>query len=110
MFVEVNGREWSTEEAFLKYKENIRKYMPISLALENYSACNNDDTIYSDEAFKVLIYYRANKSTMTEQELLTTTSLIVDKFNELLDKIGREKFTFYDDGDVNFNWKQNMED
>ena len=104
MYKEYNGREWSSEEKYLEHKANVRKYFRITLALEDYSDCCGDDSIYKDEAFVLLKEYRATKDKLTEDELLEKTKIIVEKFNKLLDIVGREKFTFYDDDDINFNW------
>lgn len=104
MFKEFNGREWSTEELYLENQKNIKEYMSIFMALENYAACSGDETIYADDAYATLKEYKQNKETMNENDLLKTTKHIVEKFKKLLDKIGRDKFTFYDDNTVNFNW------
>ena len=105
MYTEFNGRVWSSEENYLKFQNNVRLYMSRSMAIENYEDCTGDNSIDDDEAFKLLYQYRKEKDTMSEQELLNTTSLIIQKFNDLLNKIGKDKFTFYDDGDVNYIWK-----
>ena len=104
MFTEYNGRVWSSEENYLKFQNNVRLYMSRSMAIENYSDCTGDTRVDDDEAFKLLYQYRKDKDTMSEQELLDTTALIIQKFNYLLNKIGKEKFTFYDDDTLSFNW------
>ena len=105
MYTEFNGRVWSSEEKYLEFQLNVRKNLKASLALENYADCEGKDEIYDDEAFYLYDKYIENKKEMNEQELLELTSLIVKKFNELFEKIGKEKFIFYDDGDVNYIWK-----
>ena len=107
MYTEFNGRVWSTEQSYLKFQSNISKNLKSALALENYADCNGDDEIYKDEAFVLLKEYRSKQKEMTEQQLLETTELIGKKFDELFSKIGREKFVFYEDGDVNFIWENN---
>jgi len=107
MYTELNGRVWSTEENYLKNKSNDRKILKASLALENYADCNNRNNIYNDECFVMLNEYYKNKPNMSEQQLLETTSLLVEKFDLLFNKIGRDNFIFYDDGDINFIWKKN---
>lgn len=104
MFTDSDGKIWSNEENYLKYKLNVRRNLKASLAIENYANCNKLDDIYNDDAFTLLKEYRSNKLEMNEQELLEITFNIFKKFNLLFDKIGREKFIFYDDGDVNYIW------
>ncbi|MFQ6752333.1 MAG: hypothetical protein ACLRFL_02050 [Clostridia bacterium] len=77
-----------------------------SLALEDYADCNNSDWIYKDIAFQRLKEYRQNKDKMTEEELLSTTAEIVENFEKLFEKIGKENFVFHDDGDVEYIWPE----
>ena len=111
MYTEFNGRVWSSEEKYLEFKINVRKYFKASLALEDYADCESKDEIYNDKAFLLLNEYRKNEKNMNEQELLISTTKIVESFDKLFEKIGKEKFIFYDDGDVNYIWvNKNKED
>jgi len=104
MYTEFNGRVWSSEESYLKFQANIRKNLKCALALENYADNNGDDEIYKEESFVLLKEYRIKQKDMTEQQLLQTTELIGKKFDELFTKIGKDKFVFYEDGDVTYIW------
>lgn len=102
-----NGKQWSSEQAYLKYSSNVKKYLNMSLALESYSDDTGDNSPFKDDAFKVLKEIRANKyKGMPEQEILEKQDYVVERLNKLIDKVGRGKFTFYDDGQLNYNWTE----
>lgn len=104
MYTEFNGRQWSSEEKYLEFKSNVRLYMSRSLGVENYADCTGDDSVYDDISFQLLKQYREKKDKMSEDELLESTAIIIEEFDNLLNKIGRDKFIFYEDGDVNYIW------
>ena len=106
MYKEYNGREWSSEEKYLEHKFNARKILKGSLAIESYEDFTGNSLDLSDRVFKELSEYRKNKPNMTEEELLKASYELVEKFNILFDKIGKEKFIFYDDGDVEYKWEK----
>ena len=104
MYKEYNGREWSSEEKYLEYKANSCKILNSSLAIESYQDFTGDEDSEISQAYKKLGLYYKNKPVMTEEELLKTSYELVKIFDAIFDKIGREKFIFYDDGDVNYKW------
>ena len=106
MYKEYNGREWSSEEKYLEYKANSCKILNSSLAIESYQDFTGDKGAEISHAYKKLGQYYKKKSVMTEEELLRTSYELVEKFNLLFDKIGRENFIFYDDGDVSYKWEK----
>ena len=106
MYKEYNGREWSSEEKYLEHKFNGRKILKGSLAIESYQDFTGDEDAEISQAYKKLGQYYKNKPVMTEEELLKTSYELVEIFDAIFDKIGRDKFIFYDDGDVNYKWEK----
>ena len=111
MYKEFNGKEWSSEEEYLKFKANSNKILNYSLAIESYADCFGKDEVYKDIAFIKLKEFRQTKQTMTENELLQVSGALSILFEDLVQRIGKEKFMIYEDGDINFNWpKKKKED
>lgn len=104
MYREFSGREWSSEDAYLKFKANSNKNLDYSLAIESYADCFGKDEVYKDIAFIKLKEFRKAKQTMTEKELLQASVEISILFDDLIQRVGKEHFTIYEDGDINFNW------
>lgn len=94
-----------------EFDKNMAAILEIDLALEDYE----DDTgkEYTKDEKKIfddLKLLRKEKNTMEEQELIIRSKDILSKLNKLLDKIGREKFIFYNDGDINYKWNGGKND
>ena len=104
MYKEYSGRIWSSEDAYLQYRKNVRKYMQIWFALENYADYTNDESIFKEDVYRLTGEFNKDRDNLSEGDVIKRSSLLIEKFNELLDKIGREKFIFYDDDGVEFNW------
>ena len=104
MYTEKNGRVWSSEENYLKTNFNERYNYCSALALEDYADFNNKYEIFDDDAFVLYEQYVKTYKSLTEKEVLELTTTISKKFDKLFDKLGIEKFTFYDDGDVEYIW------
>lgn len=106
MFTDKTGKCWSTEENFDKYCALRRKYYKTQLALEAYCDNTKDKTIYTHPSFEILKQLRANFKTLAEKDILEMSQQVVDGFSELVNKIGKDKFVVYDDGDINYIWKK----
>ncbi|MFQ6773224.1 MAG: hypothetical protein ACLRFG_01975 [Clostridia bacterium] len=104
MYTDKNGNVWSSEENYIRNNCNVRYNYCSALALEDYADFNNKYEIFNDEAFVSYEQYVKTYKSLTEKELLELTTTISKKFDELFDKIGRDKFIFYDDGDVEYIW------
>ena len=104
MYTEKNGRLWSSEENYLKNNYNTRFNYCSALALEDYADFNNKYEIFNDDAFVLYKQYVETHNDLSEKELLELTANTSKQFNALFDKIGREKFVFYDDGDIEYIW------
>jgi len=98
-------RQWASEIERKKYSHKVATYIHISLQLECYANDTGDDSIYETPGFKTLNELRNNKENYTNDELFKMAELIIKQFNETIDKIGRDKFITYEDGDVEYVWK-----
>lgn len=95
-----------------QFDKNMIKILNLSLVFESYS----DDTKLKPELliknWKLESEVRKNKETLTEEEKLDKTNEILDNYNKLLDEVGREHFTFYEDDEdyLEYNWDFNKND
>jgi hypothetical protein len=90
----------------MQKNNNKSTILDFDLALENYLDDNNKSFPLLDEVIQDVNHFRDNKKNLSEEEQKATTDKIIKKYNEVLDVIGREKFIFYADGDINYIWKE----
>ncbi len=89
-----------------KFDKNMVDILEIQLALESY----RDDTLteFTDEEGNILDelqLLREQRNDLPEEEKIKRSTDILFKLNKVLDKIGREKFIFYDSGEINYIYK-----
>ena len=107
MYKDFSGKEWLSEEDYTLYKTNRKKYMSLSLAVEHYIDYTGENQLFKTIAFTKLKELRTNQSNYKTSELISLTSEIVKLFEQLIEEIGLEFFTQYDDGTITFNWPRN---
>lgn len=87
-------------------KKNLTTLLTMQLALESYL----DDTKRNEkiiaETNRELGEFRNNRATSSIEEQIKESNLIIDKYNQVLDLIGRDSFIFYPDGDINYIWRE----
>ena len=87
-------------------KKNLTTLLTMQLALESYL----DDTKMNEkiiaETNRELGEFRNNRATSSIEEQIKESNLIIDKYNQVLDLIGRDNFKFYPDGDINYIWRE----
>lgn len=87
-------------------KKNLTTLLTMQLALESYL----DDTKRNEkiiaETNRELGEFRNNRATSSIEEQIKESNLIIDKYNQVLDLIGRDNFIFYPDGDINYIWRE----
>lgn len=86
-----------------QYRKNMGYILEINLALESYR--DDTETEYSEEEKKIeldLQLLREKRDSLSEEEKASRSEAILNRFNKILDKIGREKFIFYEDGGINY--------
>ena len=88
-------------------KLNIKTLLRLQLALENYEDNNHSNNHLLKEANLELGNFRKNRANISIDEQIDLSAEIIRKYNKVLDEIGRENFIFYEDGDINYIWKEN---
>lgn len=88
-----------------KIKLNTRKILCGQLAIEDYLDMQyiKKDPENVSIAFKKIKNYRQVKTALSKEDLLKLTNEVCDALEKAYDELGRENFTFYEDGDVNYN-------
>lgn len=86
---------------FLINKNHYDKFIfKGSLALESYYDATNENKELFDNFNKDLNNYRLlNKKNDVDKKV------IVNKLISTIEKIGKEKFIIYEDGDIEYRWK-----
>ncbi len=78
-----------------------KRLLKIDLALESYEDFYGRKIEGLTELRKELKDFRLTKEKMTEEEKYVNTKRLVEAYIKLIEtKIGKDKFEFYDDGDV----------
>ena len=90
----------------LKYfrRQNLR----YQLALENYVDDTGDEIPILIETWKKQGELRKNKEIWSIDKQLLESKKIQENFQKIVEIIGKEKFIFYDDGDINYIWKKRV--
>ena len=89
----------------MQKNNNKSTILDFDLALENYLDDNNKSFPLLDEAIQDSNHFRDNKKNLSEEDQQVVMDKIIKKYNQALDVIGRDKFIFYADGDINYIWK-----
>lgn len=78
-----------------------KRLLKMDLALESYEDFYDVKIDELSELRKKLKDFRLTKDKMTEEEKYVNTKKLVEDYIKLIEtKIGKDKFEFYDDGDV----------
>lgn len=86
-------------------ENNKRQLLRLQLALENYEDDTGENLQLLIEANLELKKYRETKQNLSREEQINITEKIIEKYNQIIDIIGKDKFVFYDDGDINYIWR-----
>lgn len=85
-----------------KFKLNTRRILKFQLAFENYVDLGNKEPQFLLEIYNDIREYRQKRNLLDIAEIIKIQDTIIYKCELLTDIIGREKFTFYDDGGVEY--------
>ena len=93
-----------------KLKDNEYRIFKLDLAFEDYQDDKQDTSMpLFDEIIHDVNNYRRTKVDCSIDKRIELSDKILNKYNKLLDIVGRENFTFYDDGDINYIWMDGKE-
>ena len=87
------------------YSKIVVMYIHMSLQLECYADDTGDESVFDTPGFKTLGELRENYDNLTFDERFEKAELVLKQFNDTIDKLGRDKFITYEDGDVEYIWK-----
>lgn len=85
-------------------KEYSRRLFKLDLALESYEDDTKNVIPLLKETTIELNKFRKLRDQMKPDDQIKTMEILLEKYNKVLDIIGRENFIFYDDGDINYIW------
>lgn len=95
-----------------QFDKNMRKILYLKLAFENYSkdTKNKPELLLKNQELESKI--RTGEKSLTEEEKLKISNEILNNYNKLIDEVGREHFTFYEDDEdyLEYNWDFNKND
>ena len=91
-----------------KIKDNEYRVLRLSLAFENYEDNGRDTSMpLFDEIINDVNNYRRTRAENSIDKRIELSDKILDKYNKLLDIVGRENFIIYDYGNIDYIWKDN---
>ena len=98
------------KEKLTEFAENMCEILNIQLALEDYGLHTNgkENINLLNEAYSEIHNLRVKRDKLNDEKTLVNESKnLLKKLYEILDKIGKEKFIFYDEGGINYDWNKN---
>ncbi len=87
-----------------KLEKNLSKILDMQLAIEDYELNTKIEHDEVNLAFDTLNNFRRTRKSMNKREEIIESEKVLNSLNNALDVIGRDKFIFYDDGDINYKW------
>ena len=92
-------------DKLVQLENNKRQLLRLQLALESYEDDTGENLQLLKEANLELKKFRETKQNLSGEEQINITEKIIEKYNQIIDIIGKDKFVFYDDGDINYIWR-----
>ena len=86
-------------------EKNMRQLLRLQLALESYEDDNNENNLLLIETNKDLGKFRKEINNLNIEEQISISTKIINNYEEVLNIVGRDNFIFYEDGDINYIWK-----
>ena len=91
-----------------EFDKNMSKILSRSLAVESYTDNTLEYTSFMEEIDTDIRELRKIKDSLNEEDKVIRTNKVLEKFEKLFDKVGREKFIFYEDGNVEYKWDDSL--
>jgi hypothetical protein len=80
------------------------KILKFQLAFEDYGDDTGDTPKLLLEIYAEIKKFNNQLNGIKIDDAIKESKIILNKFGNLLDLVGREKFIFYKDGDINYIW------
>ena len=89
---------------FLRYlmTQNLRYQLP----LEDYELDTGNKLELLMTIWSKLDVFRKNRENWSLEKQIQEAKIIQEDFQQVVNEIGKEHFTFYEDGDINYIWKK----
>ena len=92
-------------DKLVKLENNKRQLLRLQLALESYEDDTGENLQLLKETNLELKKFRETQENISNEEQINITDKIIEKYNQIINMIGKDKFIFYDDGDINYIWR-----
>ena len=110
MYVDRDGKEWSSKEKADKFAKLMSDLANFDIELECYSDDTGDYSVDDDISLTMLKELRKNRLIWDEDKLMSEAQATLAAYNNVVDKVGREKFVFNEDGSMSeYIWIKNNE-
>ena len=76
------------------------------LALEDYELDTGNELELLMTIWRKLDVFRKNRENWSLEKQIQEAKIIQENFQQVVNGIGKEHFTFYEDGDINYIWKK----
>ena len=88
----------------IELNKNMREIYYLDLALQGYELHTGVALTELIETINNLNYLRTKRDELDNEKKLELTKIILKGQNNAVDIIGKDKFSFYDDGVIEYNW------
>ena len=88
----------------IELNKNMREIYYLDLALQGYELHTGVALTELIETINNLNYLRTKRDELDNEKKLELTKIILKGQNNAVDIIGKDKFSFYDDGVIEYTW------
>jgi len=100
---------WEDQDKKKEYDKNMAIAFRYSMALENYFDSTGNNKKIINNVWTKEAAVREAKFAEPEEKVVEMSAALVDEFKKVVDLIGKDKFVFYDEDDLEYVWKNSKE-
>ena len=86
------------------FDNNMKRLFKLQLAFESYEDNTGQDLDEITEIYDAIDDLRRKRETLAIDEKIYISNKILKKCDDLIKKLGKDKFIIYKDGCVEYNW------
>lgn len=86
------------------FDNNMKRLFKLQLAFESYEDNTGQDLDEITEIYDAIDDLRRKRETLAIDEKIYISNKILKKCDNLIKKLGKDKFIIYEDGCVEYNW------
>ncbi len=98
----------ASKELINRLEKDMYRIFRFSLVFEDFTDNTGYDSLFLDKIYEKIYYLREEKNNLTEEKQLELATDILNDCEKMVDIAGRDKFIFYEDGDVNYIWDYSL--